>query len=373
MRFPKVDFKEIGCAVTRAIGKGKLWTRIHEPELWIGAGLVLGVGAVVAAGVQGVKCKDILDKHKENMEAIEKGKEYAEIDGTVYTEKEQARDKWAFRAETGVAVGEKMLVPATMAIGAGAMIIKGFMEEKARTRAAISWGMGVLATFTAYRGRVIADQGAAKDKEYFTGLKEKTQEVTEFDENGKAVVTTETVNEGKLADDVLRRYFTFIFGPTTSSEACYDGQKNLYTLMQVENAAHINMITKWFTSYNWILHDAGMNPKIYPPTGYGQMFGARAKQTEDGGWKRTIHLDAHIIPGRDDGACLVTVYGMEPMVDVNDVTKVLGEETIGVPYLEDFKDNIDIPRGSEFLWGMSEKAREEAEDRKRRFLAEVNA
>ena len=379
MRFPSVNvnFKELGQTVTRMIGRGKLWTRIHEPELWIGAGLVVGVGAVVAAGVQGTKCRDILDKHAENMASIDKAVEYAEMDGTEYSVKEQNRDKWAFRAETGVALAKKFAVPGIAVVTAGFMILRGYEVQKARTRAVAQWGMGILATFTAYRNRVIKDQGLAKDKEYYTGLKEKTEEVTTFDENGKAVQTTETTNEGKMAEDVLQRYFTFIFGPTTSSEACYDGQKNLYTLMQVENAAHINMISHYFTSYNWILKDAGMDPRYYPPTAYGQMFGAQAVKTASGGWERKIHLSAHIIPGRDDGSCLVTVYGMEPMIDLNNVDQALGEETIGVPYLEDFKDNIVVPTGgtcaSEFMFNICEKARQEEEENRRQFMAKVNS
>jgi len=371
MKLPSVNLKEIGSIVTRMIGKGKLWTRMHEPELWIGAGLVVGVGAVVAAGMQGTKCHDILEAHKDHMEEIEKAVEYAEMDGQEYTEKEQRRDRWAYHAEAAVEVGKKFLVPAAMAAAAGAMIIEGMLKEKARTRAAVAWGQGILCAFGAYRANVIKDQGVEKDKYYMTGLRNKTVEETKFDENGKAYIEEKTVEDGKIDGEVLNKYFTFIFGPDTSSEACYDGQKNLHTLMQVENAAHINMITNWFTDYNWIKKDAGLDPKYYPPTGYGQMFGAKAERTENG-WKRKIHLDAHIIPGRDDGACLVTVYGMDPLVDMDDVTKVLGEETIGVAYLEDFKDDINF-HGSEFLWTMSERAREEAEENRRRFLEEVNA
>lgn len=367
-----INFKALGSAVTRLVGKGRLWTRLHEPELWIAGGLAIGVGAVVAAGVQGAKCHDIIENHKKNMESIKLGVEYAEIDNSEYTEKEQLCDTWGFRVETGLELAKKFVVPGLMVVGAGAMIIKGFRVEKARTRAAIHWGMGVMAAFGAYRSRVIEDQGVSADKYYMTGLKDTEIEVTNVDENGKITTGTEVVETGKVAGDVVQRLFTFIFAPGTSNLATYDGQKNLHTLYEIENAAHIRMINKWFCDYNWILDETELNPKYYPPRGYGQMFGAVAEKTDGGGWKRKIHLDAHIIPGRDDGACIVTVEGMEPLTDPKeDVTNVLGEETIGMAYLEDFKDNIDF-RGSEFVWGLSEQQRKEAEENRKKLLEKVN-
>lgn len=365
----KFNIKDVGSVVTRFIGKGKLWARLHEPELWIGAGMVVGAGAVVAAGVQGTKCHDIIETHRENIESIDKAVEYAEMDNTEYTEKEQTRDKWAFHAEAAIDIGKKFIVPGLMVVASGAMIIKGFRVEKARTRAAIKWGMGVLGAFSAYRANVVADQGAAKDKYYLTGLKDEEVEIAHIDENGKVTYEKETVEDGKLSSDILTRPFTFIFAPGTSNLATYDGQKNLRTLYEVENAAHIRMINNWFVDYNWIQRDADLNPKIYPPRGYGQMFGAVAEKT-DCGWKRKVHLDAHIIPGRDDGACIVTVEGMEPLTNPKDISNVLGEETVGLAYLEDFKDNVNMC-GSEFLWGISEKTRQEELDNRARFNEEM--
>lgn len=357
-----INFREIGRAVTRMIGKGQLWARIHEPELWIAGGIAVGIGAVVAAGVQGAKCHDIIENHKKNIESIKLGVEYAEIDNSEYTEKEQLRDKWGFRIETGIELGKKFIVPGIMTVIAGGLIIKGFRVEKARTRAAIKWGMGVMAAFGAYRSKVIEDQGAAADKYYLTGLKDKEIEEAVVDENGKVTIQKKTVEDGKLSSDAVRQLYSFIFGPTTSTRAHYDGQKNLRELYDAENEIQIRMLSHHYCDFNTILRIAEMKPEYYPPTGYGQMFGGTAEKSETGGWKRKIHLDAHIIPGRDDGACYVQVLGMEPLVDVDDVTVPLGEETI-VPYLEDFKDDIDF-RGSEFMWDIR-KAREEKEAKER--------
>lgn len=367
----KIDFKAIGSVITRTIGKGKLWAMVHEPELWIGAGIAVSVGAVVAAGVQGTKCHDIIEKHKDNIESIKEMAEYAEMDGHEYTAKEQTRDKWAFRVETGTAIAEKFVVPGIMVIGAGAMIIKGFKVEKARTRAAVKWGMGVLSAFGAYRANVIADQGAAKDKYYMTGLKDSEIEVNHIDENGKITVEKETVETGDLNGDILTKFFTFIYAPSTSYGAVNDGQVNLRKLKCIRDAAQLRMVNNWYCNYNWILEYAEMRPEYYPPRGYGQLFGATAEKDENGGWKKKIELEAHIIPGRSDGACIVTVHGMLPLTEMEDVTNVMGGETVGMLYPEDFKDDLNI-HGSEFLWGISEKAREEAEYNRRKFLDEVN-
>ena len=331
---------KVGLAITRTVGKTKLWTKIHKPEILVGVGIAAGVAAIVTAAVQGTKCKAILEELDENLEEVEAAKEYAEIDGVKYTEEDQRRDRAAYKLQAASKVAKTMAVP--MALG-GVMVVStvlGFNEEKNRYERMAGAFVGVCGTFAAYRGRCKSKFGEAADKYCLTGLEEKEVEVTTYDENGKAVVEKKMVNDGEIAEDARQNLFSFEFSPRTSTLATYDVTTNIQTLQQVENSAHIHMVEYWSTNYNWIKSKAQLDRKLYPPTEYGEMFGATCHNNKDGMPIRKIHLNAHAIPGREDGAIFVIVEGMLPMIDPKkDITKALGEAPYKNPVPEDWVSN----------------------------------
>lgn len=323
---------KIGMAITRTVGKTKLWTKIHKPEILVGVGLVAGAAAIVTAAIQGTKCNDILKELDENLENVEKAKEYAEMDDTEYTEEEQKRDRTVYKLQAMGKVVKKMAVPAALGTAMVVCTMAGFAEQKRRYTRMAGAFVSICGTFAAYRGRCRGKFGEAADKYCLTGLEEKEIEVTKYDENGKAVVEKRKVNDGELAEDVRQNLFAFEFSPKTSTLATYDVTTNIQLLQQVENSAHIHMVEYWSTNYNWIKNKAQLDRKIYPPTEYGEMFGATCHNNKDGMPIRKIHLDAHAIPGRQDGAILVIVEGMLPMIDPKkDITKALGEAPYNSP------------------------------------------
>jgi hypothetical protein len=339
---------KIGLAITKTVGKTKLWTRIHKPEILIGVGVVAGVAAVVTAAVQGTKCADILKDLDDNLEKVEAAKEYAEIDGTEYTEEEQKRDRTVYRVQAALKIGQKMIVPAVLGTASVICTMAGFAEEKRRYTQMAGAFVSVCGTFAAYRGRCRGKFGEAADKYCLTGLDEKEIEVTSYDENGKAVVEKKTVNDGEVAQDFVDGLFTFEFSPRTSTLATNDVTTNLNQLNEVKNAAHIHMVEYWYTDFNWIKDRAQLDRKLYPPTGLGAMFGATCKNNSEGYPIRKIEFKAHAIPGRTDGAVMVEVCGMMPMTDPNkDILNVLGEAGYVIPVFDEnayrrYRNNYEL-------------------------------
>lgn len=344
------QLSKIGAAICRAVGKSKLWARRHEPELWVGAGLAIGVGAVVAAGAQGMKCHDILAKRKEMLDSIEETAGYAEAGEVEYTVEDQRHDRIKANAEAAVNCAKKFVGPGVMVVTAGYFIIKGLCKQKARTNAAIKWGMGVASTFAMYRTRNIEKNGAAYDKYCLTGIEEVPTEVTMYDENGKATTTKTVKNEGEVAEDARKGLVTFEFSPDTSYAACYDAQDNMYKLYMLDKSIQEYIERVGFIDFNRLLEICEMKKDKYPATAYGQMIGSTFHRTPEGKVLKKVNLNAYIIPGRDDGACLVTVEGMLPLLDLDEDVDVplYRTDDLALIYPEDIDPGMIVDK--EDLW-----------------------
>lgn len=156
-------------------------------ELAVASGLIVG-GAITLV----VMASDIAETNKKVADTKEEIKEVDE-DPVGWSEMDETKMHYIFR-NAKVISGDYMKAcgPAFLAIGGGVALAwhtHATMEDRVKTLAAAL--IAGTAKFTDYRKNVIADQGAEKDQEYYTG--QTVKKTTVVDEDGNVHEKVETV------------------------------------------------------------------------------------------------------------------------------------------------------------------------------------
>lgn len=145
------------------------WIKIHSPQILLGTGLTLGATTVVLACIGTTKAGAILDKHKEEMDNIEKAKEVAK-EGE-YTEKDIKNDRLIVFKNTSIGMAKLYWPAALTGILSVTCILAAHHILSARYGAATAALTLTQGMFSKYRERVVNDQGVEKDREYLYGSK----------------------------------------------------------------------------------------------------------------------------------------------------------------------------------------------------------
>lgn len=177
------------------IGSATNTLRIYSPQICLGISIVSAIGAVVTAIVATPKALENNEKHKSNLEVINKahedkvtasGKEYTEAD---YNDDNLKENVQHIARQVLVYLPTALLLGGS--IGAG---LAGFKIMSGRIAALNATCTALTAALETYRQRVIADQGEEKDLQYWTGIKtEHTTEKVKDPETGKKVTKEVTV------------------------------------------------------------------------------------------------------------------------------------------------------------------------------------
>ena len=158
-------------------GRGTLVLKKYSPEILLGAGLIGAVVAAVMAAKATLDLEPILEKHMDDMGAID-----ANMDGD-----EILKAKTKVFGTTGLAFG-KLYGPA---LGLGVLSISSILASHGvmgRRQVSLIAAYNLLNEgFQSYRNRVIEDHGIGKDLEYKLGLREETKTVKEVNELGETV------------------------------------------------------------------------------------------------------------------------------------------------------------------------------------------
>lgn len=149
-------------AVARGVSK-------HSPAICLVTSLVSGAATVVLACYETTKAGDILDKHKEEMDKIDKAIEVSSDEE--YTEKDIKKDRIIVARNTTIGMA-RLYLPAILT-GALSVVsaLAGFRILRTRYVGATAALAAEQALFGKYRGRVIEDQGVEKDQQYLYGTK----------------------------------------------------------------------------------------------------------------------------------------------------------------------------------------------------------
>lgn len=151
----------------------------NSPSILMGAGITAIVIGGIWACQATLKAAPVLDKHKEDIDAVKK---HAEEDKDY---KDKGRDLTAIYKRTCCDL-TRLYIRSIITVGIGIAMVGGsnyiLSDQKAK---ALAFAASTNAAFTEYRGHVIEDQGIEADWKYMTGEKEVEVEETEVTPNGK--------------------------------------------------------------------------------------------------------------------------------------------------------------------------------------------
>lgn len=158
-----------------------------SPELCVGAGIVLGVGATVLACRATLRVEEIFDTHNETLEKINTLKTKAEEGNSVkgYSVEEAQKEKFILFVQTAAKIG-KLYAPAIITGMAAIGFVLGGHHILMKRNAALTVAYAaVQKAYDEYRARVREVVGEDKENDIYNGIREVVTE--EVNEKGKTV------------------------------------------------------------------------------------------------------------------------------------------------------------------------------------------
>lgn len=178
----------IPASITSKVALAGLKLSKHSPHILFGAGIVGVAASGVLAARATLKLEFVLDDHEEMSTKIA---DAFQVDQN-YGVKERRHDLALLYTRTTVEI-TKLYGPALVVGGLAVAALTGSHRILTKRNAALTAAYAAVDKgFREYRGRVVEEHGAEKDREYAKGVK--TEQVTETSEDGKSV----TVSEKKI-------------------------------------------------------------------------------------------------------------------------------------------------------------------------------
>jgi len=291
------------------------FTKTHSPEILLGCGIAAGIGTVVLACIATTKAGDILDKHNEEMEKIEKAKEAVVEEGKPekYTEEDIKKDRMIVWRDTSIGMAKLYWPAAVTGIASVACVLAGHKILAGRYGAATAALALTQDIFAKYRERVVADAGIDKDRQYFYGsrIEKKAIEEKVVDENGKEKIVKKDAEYIDIDVD-LATGATRVFGEYNS-----DGKRNfewdpdvdlcLSMLRAKQNWWNDVFRTRGYVFLNEVAIDCGLNP-----TQAGQVLGWKWEEGKYIDFGLGDYSDPQVrrfINGRQD--CLILHFNVD--------------------------------------------------------------
>lgn len=247
---------ELVNTVTRTAYKIGFKLKKHAPEIMVVSGVIGGVVSGVLACKATTKLNEILDKAKDEIDAIHQIVENQESqpDGETYTEEDTKKALTIVYAQTGVEL-VKLYAPA-VTLGALSItsILAGHNITRQRNVALAAAYATIDRGFKEYRGRVVERFGKELDRELKYNIKAKEIEETVVNEDGTETTVKKTVEvaEVKEHSDYARFYCE---GCTNWSK---DPEDNLFFLKQQQNWANERLKTQGYLFLNDVYEMLGI-------------------------------------------------------------------------------------------------------------------
>ena len=177
-----MDIKTMLMPVTRMAYKVYGKAVKHSPEILLGGGIASMIAGTIVACSRSTKAEELLYEANERIEKIHEVDEDPEIS---YTPADKRKDLMVVYANTGAKFA-KLYWPAVALEALGvACILGSYGIMRSRNVALTAAYTALEHGYSEYRRRVREELGEDQDLYFKTGLKPKTIEVTETDENGK--------------------------------------------------------------------------------------------------------------------------------------------------------------------------------------------
>ena len=250
-----MKFNELSTTATRAFYKAGFQLKKHSPEILVVAGVIGTVASAVMACKATTKVSTIIDKTKEDVDAIHEcanNPEFAEE----YTKEDSQKDLAIVYAQTGLMLA-KLYAPSVL-LGAVSItgILTGHNILRKRNLALAAAYTAVDTGFKQYRGRVVERFGEQLDKELRYNIKAKEIEETVVDKKGKEKTVTKTI---EVADPIAAMSpYTFCFDETCNGWE-RDAEANKFFLLRQQNYANERLKAKGYMCLNEVLDMLGIH------------------------------------------------------------------------------------------------------------------
>lgn len=254
---------KLPASVTRSFYKAGFQIKKHSPEILVVTGVVGTVVSAVMACKATTKVSTIINKTKEDIDAIHQCSENPEL-AEVYTAEDSKKDLTIVYAQTGLKLA-KLYAPSVL-LGAASItsILVGHNILHKRNLALAAAYTAVDTGWKQYRGNVVERFGEKMDKELLYNLKAKEIEETVVDEKGKEKTVKTTV---EVADQSSLGYYTYVFDETSSAWQ-RDAEDNKFFLLRQQDYANDKLKAKGHLFLNEVLDMVGI-----PRTRAGQTVG----------------------------------------------------------------------------------------------------
>ena len=175
----------------RSLIKAGFQVKKHSPEILVVVGVAGVVTSTVMACKATTKAGDILEEHKNQMNAID---QVVKMDRDDYTEEDHKKDTTIVYTQTAIKF-LKLYSPSIMigVLSLGCIIYSHNILTKRNAALAAAYAT-VDRGFKEYRGRVVERFGKELDHELRYNIKAQKFEKTEVDKKGNEKVVKETVN-----------------------------------------------------------------------------------------------------------------------------------------------------------------------------------
>ena len=175
----------------RSLIKAGFKVKKHSPEILVVVGVAGVVTSTVMACKATTKAGDILEEHKNQMNAID---QVVKMDRDDYTEEDHKKDTTIVYTQTAIKF-VKLYSPSIMigVLSLGCIIYSHNILTKRNAALAAAYAT-VDRGFKEYRGRVVERFGKELDHELRYNIKAQEFEKTEVDKKGNEKVVKETVN-----------------------------------------------------------------------------------------------------------------------------------------------------------------------------------
>ena len=245
----------------RSLIKAGFKVKKHSPEILVAVGVAGVVTSTVMACKATTKASDILEEHKNQMNAID---QVVKMDRDDYTEEDHKKDTTIVYTQTAIKF-VKLYSPSIMigVLSLGCIIYSHNILTKRNAALAAAYAT-VDRGFKEYRGRVVERFGKELDHELRYNIKAQEFEKTEVDKKGNEKVVKETVN---VADPNLYSDYARFFDDGCNGWS-KDPEQNLTFLKCQQAYANEKLKAKGYLFLNDVYKMLGI-----PATKAGQIVG----------------------------------------------------------------------------------------------------
>ena len=245
----------------RSLIKAGFKVKKHSPEILVVVGVAGVVTSTVMACKATTKAGDILEEHKNQMNAID---QVVKMDRNDYTEEDHKKDTTIVYTQTAIKF-VKLYSPSIMigVLSLGCIIYSHNILTKRNAALAAAYAT-VDRGFKEYRGRVVERFGKELDQELRYNIKAQEFEKTDVDKKGNEKVVKETVN---VADPNLYSDYARFFDDGCNGWS-KDPEQNLTFLKCQQAYANEKLKAKGYLFLNDVYKMLGI-----PATKAGQIVG----------------------------------------------------------------------------------------------------